>query len=210
MISINEYLKNPCRSTSIPYWKQKDIVVPANMVILHDDEYTVENYKDYYDEPYFRLYHNLRNINKAIANDVEFIHNAHDQIDDFVMLINNSYTDISVSKEQLESYRKTPVYYEKLWVLLRDKQAPKIIGGGIGDFDSETGEMILEWIQVLPGYRKRGYGQLIVNHMLEKMQNVAQFATVSGKVNNPTNPEKMYRKCGFVGNDIWHILTKKV
>lgn len=210
MISINEYLKNPCRSTSIPYWKQKDIVVPANMVILHNDEYTVENYKDYYDEPYFRLYHNLRNIDKAIANDVEFIHNAHDQIDDFVMLINNSYTDISVSKEQLESYRKTPVYYEKLWVLLRDKQAPKIVGGGIGDFDNETGEMILEWIQVLPGYRKRGYGQLIVNHMLGKMQNVAQFATVSGKVNNPTNPEKMYRKCGFVGNDIWHILTKKV
>ena len=41
------------------------------------------------------------------------------------------------------------------------------------------------------------------------MQGIAEFATVSGKVNNPTNPESLYRKCGFTGNDIWHILTLK-
>lgn len=36
----------------------------------------------------------------------------------------------------------------------------------------------------------------------------ADFATVSGKVNNITNPERVYRKCGFEGNDIWHVLIK--
>ena len=83
------------------------------------------------------------------------------------------------------------------------------IAGGIADYDRETNELILEWIQVLPSYRKQGYGQLIVNSLLLKMKGIATFATVSGKVNNPTNPQSLYRKCGFTGNDVWHILTRK-
>ncbi len=35
------------------------------------------------------------------------------------------------------------------------------------------------------------------------------FATVSGKVTNKTKPEKLYRRCGFTGDDIWHILKSK-
>jgi len=37
----------------------------------------------------------------------------------------------------------------------------------------------------------------------------ANFVTVSGEVDNSTNPEALYRKCGFIGDDIWHIMTKK-
>lgn len=37
----------------------------------------------------------------------------------------------------------------------------------------------------------------------------SDFVTVSGKVDNDTKPEFLYRKCGFTGEDIWHILTKK-
>ena len=65
---------------------------------------------------------------------------------------------------------------------------------------------ILEWIQVLPQYRGKKIGQLIVTELLFRMKDVADFATVSGKVDNETNPEALYRKCGFVGNDLWHIL----
>ena len=43
----------------------------------------------------------------------------------------------------------------------------------------------------------------------DRMQGIAEFATVSGKVNNPTNPQSLYRKCGFIGDDVWHILTQK-
>lgn len=178
------------------------------MLIVHNDEYAAEQYKGYTDEPYFRLYHNLKNVSDEMPNNVEFVHGAYDMINEFVALINNSYTDIGVSKGQLEGLRKTPVYCKDLWVLLREKSTGEIIGGGIGDFDSKVGETILEWIQVLPKYRKRGYGQIIVNRMLATMQRVAQFATVSGKVNNPSCPEKLYRKCGFCGNDIWHILSE--
>ena len=93
--------------------------------------------------------------------------------------------------------------------MVREKDTGNIVGGGNADLDREIGEGILEWIQVLPEYRGHGIGQLIVNSLLDKMQGEAQFDTVSGKVNNPTNPEALYRKCGFAGNDVWHVLIKK-
>ncbi|MBR4875433.1 MAG: hypothetical protein IKU95_02975, partial [Clostridia bacterium] len=55
--------------------------------------------------------------------------------------------------------------------------------------------------------RRKGIGQAIVSELLRRMADLADFATVSGKVNSVTQPEKLYRKCGFCGNDIWHILT---
>ena len=84
-----------------------------------------------------------------------------------------------------------------------------IVGCGIADFDKELSEGIIEWVQVIPAYRGNKIGQLIVSELLGRMKSIAKFATVSGKVNNITNPEKLYRKCGFVGHDVWHILTKR-
>ncbi|MBR6525201.1 MAG: GNAT family N-acetyltransferase [Clostridia bacterium] len=85
----------------------------------------------------------------------------------------------------------------------------KIVGCGMADFDSQMQEGIIEWIQVLPEYRGKKIGQLLVNELLLRMKTMAKFATVSGQMNNPSSPEKLYRKCGFVGNDIWHILRSK-
>lgn len=39
MITQEEYLKNPCSVSSIPYWKAKSITIPDGMKILHQDEY---------------------------------------------------------------------------------------------------------------------------------------------------------------------------
>lgn len=105
---------------------------------------------------------------------------------------------------------KSPVYCPDLWVLLKDRSTETYVGCGIADYDKDIGELIPEWIQILPQYRGRGYGYAIINYLLKKMQGKAKFATVSGQVNNPTNPEHLYRKCGFTGNDIWHILHKKI
>ena len=62
---------------------------------------------------------------------------------------------------------------------------------------------------MLPQYRGQKIGQLIVAELLFRMKDVADFATVSGKIDNMTNPEALYRKCGFIGSDVWHILHKK-
>ncbi len=208
MISLESYLRDPCGTTSIPYWKYKTVAVPPNVKIVHQGEMSAGLLADYNDEPFFRLYHDLKNIRKMTVPEVEIVPGSA-AIMEFVRLINGSYTDIHVTAEQMESYRHTPVYCPDLWLLLREKETNNIIAGGIADHDKETGEMSLEWVQVLPAFRGRGYGQFIVNALLSIMQNTAKFATVSGKVNEPTAPERLYRKCGFVGDYIWHVLTRK-
>ena len=208
VLSLQSYLNDPCGTASIPYWKHKRIVVPENMKIVHERAISNGVFHGYIDEPYFRLYHDMKNIQQTTTREVE-IASVKSSVDEFVRLINASYSDLSVTAEQMESYQQTPVYCPDLWILLKEKETGTILAGGIADYDKEVGELILEWIQVLPYYRGHGYGQLIVNCLLLKMQGVAKFATVSGKINNPTNPEGLYRRCGFTGNDIWHILTNK-
>lgn len=209
MITLTEYLNNPCGTLSIPYWKAKNIVIPPDMKILHDKDFREDILSDYTDEKYFRLYHNLKEISNIINDDFEITTATDRDIKTIVQIINDSYTDISVNKELIKSYTKTPVYNSDLWIMVKEKATGIYVGRGIADFDTEAKELVLEWIQVLPQYRGKKIGQLIVTELLFRTKDIADFATVSGKVDNMTNPEALYRKCGFVGNDVWHILHKR-
>lgn len=208
MITLAEYLNNPCGTLSIPYWKAKIITIPPEMKILHDKDFSANILSDYTDEKYFRLYHNLKKIPQITNDDFEIVTATRKDIKSIVRIINDSYTDISVNKDLIKSYTKTPVYNATLWIMVKEKAIGKYVGCGIADFDAEAKELILEWIQVLPEYRGKKIGQLIVTELLFRMKDVADFATVSGKVDNLTNPEALYRKCGFTGSDVWHILHK--
>lgn len=206
---LNEYLDSPCSSLSIPYWKSKVIQIPQNIKIVHHSDFYDELLNDYYDERYFRLIHYLDDVDNEVPNEFCVKTANLSDIPLIVETINDCYSDLSVSYEQIFSYTKNKVYDSNLWILVYESKTNQIVGCGIADFDSEAKEGILEWIQVLPQYRGKQIGQLIVNQLLCRMKN-ADFATVSGKVDNVTKPEKLYRKCGFVGNDIWHILHKKM
>ena len=46
MISLENYLQNPCSSSSIPYWKAKTISVPDNMKIVYDGDFSTELLKE--------------------------------------------------------------------------------------------------------------------------------------------------------------------
>ena len=98
-----------------------------------------------------------------------------------------------------------PVFDNDLWVFICDKQSLSPIALGIADFDRNIGEGSLEWIQALPDYRGRGLGTKIVFELLFRLKEKASFITVSGEVYNPTNPETLYRKCGFSGDDVWYV-----
>jgi hypothetical protein len=37
----------------------------------------------------------------------------------------------------------------------------------------------------------------------------ARLITVSGEVDNPTAPERLYRRCGFSGSDIWWAMRRE-
>ena len=205
---LEAYKKNPCGVLSIPYWKNKSITIPPNMRIVHDRDFSKSEYQEYNDETYFRLFHSLKDIRSVEPDDIVIVTAKLEDIPCFVDVINQSYTDLSVTYEQLVGYTQTEVYAPELWVMAVNKADSSVVGCGIADLDRELKEGILEWIQVLPAYRGKKIGQLIVNELLRRMVGIAEFATVSGKVNNVTSPEMLYRKCGFVGDDVWHILMK--
>ena len=209
MTQIEVYRRNPCGVLSIPYWKSKRITIPENMRIVHNDNYEKTNYLNYCDEPYFRLFHSLSNVRNTALDGITIVTANHNDILGIVDVINDSYADLSVTYEQMIGYTETEVFCPELWILAVDKSTGCIAGCGIADLDSELREGIIEWIQVLPRYRKRGIAQILVNELLSRMKGKVDFATVSGKLNDSNSPEKLYRKCGFVGKDIWHVLTAK-
>lgn len=201
-----QYIENPCRTSSIPYWKTVGISVPENMNILHQDDFQVQLLTEYVDEPYFRLKHNLRDVKPAAIPDGFVMDKP--VLADFAEHINGCYGGICVTAEELRSYTERAVYCAELWVAVRDKASGKIAATGIGELDHEIGEGVLEWIQVSEEYRGRGLGHFIVRELLWRVKDMARFATVSGQCNNPSNPEKLYRECGFTGNDIWHVMRR--
>ena len=207
MISREQYLADPCKAASIPYWKAKTITIPDGMLILHQDEFIETEHQQYIDEPYFRLKHDMKDLSAPILPQGYSLCSV--ALHDFAAHINSCYDGIGITVEELQSYTSHPVYDETLWVAIKDTQSKEIVATGIAELDRESGEGILEWIQVSAQYRKCGLGQYIVSELLWRMRNSAKFATVSGQYHNPTKPEALYRKCGFSGNDIWHILRKK-
>ena len=123
--------------------------------------------------------------------------------------INCCYSGIYLNRDEIIKWMQYPAFENELWVFIMDKSKMLPVALGIGDFDSEIAEGSLEWIQVLPEFRGRGLGKSIVLELLSRLKNMADFITVSGEVDNPANPESLYRKCGFAGDDIWYVFRNK-
>ena len=62
MVSIDEYRKDPCRTSSLPYWKTNAVVIPDNMTIIHHRDFIKEKHRNCIDTPYFRLIHHLQDL----------------------------------------------------------------------------------------------------------------------------------------------------
>lgn len=212
MLSIQEYKADPCRVSSIPYWKMLTIKKPDNITLIHDDEYIAEQNNQAVDIQYFRLIHNLKNI-EPVNLDKMYVYknvdtNSANDLKDVVSIINKCYSDIQVDFDQVSLWTKAEVFDKNLWVFIFDVDKQKPVALGIAELDRNVPEGALEWIQVLPEYRNCKLGQAVINKLLLNMIDKVDFVTVSGQVDNKTNPEKLYRRCGFQGNDIWHVLLK--
>lgn len=206
-ITKQRYLKNPCGESSLPYWKAVKMDVPENMLIQHDRNFCGECFMDYIDEPYFRLCHDLQMLRAAILPDGFRLCEAAPA--EYAAHINQCYIGSSMTEAEIKSYFQHSVYAAELWIAVQECRSKRIVATGIAELDEEIGEGILEWIQVSPAYRGLGLGTYVVTELLTRIAQKAQFATVSGQMNNPSKPEGLYRKCGFQGNDIWHVLKKR-
>lgn len=197
MMTLREYLQDPCGSLSVPYWKWKTISLPEDMKIYHDRDFVPE--KGYHDTVYFRLRHDLRDLPESVSG----VHQA--RTSDFAAMadiICRCYPGIRFDAASLEALTRNAVYAPKLWLVAEAEG--EIAGCLIADLDRDAREGILEWVQVLPRFRRRGLGRALVLEALRRMD--GDFATVSGC--EPT-AECLYRACGFTGQDRWHILRKE-
>ena len=207
MLTKEQYLADPCKAASIPYWKAKSITVPDSMKILHQDEHDDAEHPQYIDEPYFRLVHDLKGLAEPVLPQGYSLCTA--TLSEYAAHISSCYEEIGITEEELRSYTLRSVYDAALWLAVKDELTGTIVATGIAELDREIGEGVLEWIEVSQGHRGKGLGRYVVSELLWRMKGKAGFATVSGQCKNATNPEKLYRKCGFTGNDVWHILRKR-
>ena len=200
------YLENPCRASSLPFWKTNNIKIPENMkIVLEEDMASVV--QEYTDERYFKLIHRMDDIkNPVLDNKYELVCC---EVSEYAKHIATCYSDVGISSEELVGYQTHAVYDRELWIAVIERGRNEIIASGIEELDTNIKEGILEWIQVSPEYRGKGLGKFVVNELFWRMKDKAEFVTVFGKVDNPTNPRELYLACGFFGKEIWHVMRKK-
>ena len=200
------YLANPCKTSSLPFWKTNLINIPDHMKIILEEDMRGIDARDYVDERYFKLIHRMNHIRKPVLdNKYELVCG---DASEYAKHIADCYDDTGISAGELLKYQKHAVYDPNLWIAVTECGQNKIVASGIAELDAEIKEGILEWIQVSPEYREKGLGKFVVNELLWRMKDKAVFVTVSGKTDNPTNPRDLYLACGFSGEAIWHVMRK--
>ncbi len=201
-----DYIIDPCNAASLPFWKEESISLPENIKVLRDDEFN-RLQPSGSDDKYFKMIYDLKTVTESsLPVGFELIQA---EVKDFANHINTCYELEHVTAEELMDYKSHPVYSDDLWIAVMDSASKQIVATGIAEFDSRIGEGILEWIQVSPEYRKRGLGKYIVCELSRRLQGKADFVTVSGRVDNKSNPFELYKACGFCNPVIWHIVTRK-
>ena len=130
------------------------------------------------------------------------------EADTIAALIRACYPGSRMTAEEVQSWVSHPVYDPALWVWVREVATGQPVGLGIAEVDPNVPEASLEWIQVHPDAQGKGLGKAIVAELLRRVAGRVAFTTVSGQVDNLTRPERLYRRCGFTGSDIWWLLIK--
>lgn len=201
-----EYLAGPCTASSLPWWKTESIVVPEQLSVVRDDLFSPERFSGR-DDPYFRAIHCLDRIADPGLPAGFWLDTA--SVDEYADHIRGCYRDTGMTVEELRSYMNHPVYVPRLWIAVREPENGTIAASGIAEYDRRIGEGILEWIQVSPTYRRKGLGRFVVCELLRRLKSGgASFATVSGRMQNPDRPLRLYLSCGFADPVIWHVITK--
>jgi len=188
-----------------------DAIKSSKLILLHNDYYKSE-YNKYFDDvrPYFRLFHDNMHLNQIhlveeySIVDVDFKKDA-EMIADFIKLC---YGYFKPSVDEVYSWMNRSVFDGHLWIWINLKSGEHV-ALAIAEIDKLVPEMSLEWIQVHPGHRGKGLASVLIQELLIRAKDKVVFSTVSGEVDNATEPEKVYRKNLFTGNDIWWCMRKK-
>ena len=201
-----QYKRDPCKASSLPFWKTKLASLAPSMSVVRDDQFPGLE-EGCIDTRFFRLIHRLDALPR-ISLPAGFSLAAVDE-QSMAAHISQCYTEESVTAEELKQYTLRSVYDPELWIGIRENVTGELAATGLAEFDQEIKEGVLEWIQVSPEYRRQGLGRFVVNELLFRLKRKAEFVTVSGRMNNPTNPFGLYLSCGFENPVIWHVIRKR-
>jgi GNAT superfamily N-acetyltransferase len=161
-------------------------------------------------KPYFRLVHRGPVAAPALPDGFHFAAvNPADDAGAVAELIAGCYPDLRPGRETVQGWTTHPVFDESLWLWVMDEATGRPAGLGIAEYDATVPEGALEWIQVLPEYRGMGLGSCIVTELLRRLARRVAFTTVAGEVSNQGDAERLYRRCGFEGDDVWWLLRDK-
>lgn len=178
-------------------------------VLVHADGLPLFSHRKFLTrKAYFRLIH--RHAPLDVPLPPEFCFKPVDPEGDFaqvVRLLRDCYQGIDISIKIVRSWTSHPVYDPSLWVWVVEQQTGKNVGLGIAELDPRAPEASLEWIQIMPHFQNRGLGTALVSEILRRVARRAAFTTVSGDCGSPYQPERLYRKCGFSGSDVWWLLA---
>ena len=205
-MNAEQYITDPCGAASLPYWKTEQFAMPEGICVCRDDAFSTQSIEGV-DEPYFKLMHDLRQVQPlALPAGFRLVSAG---LAEFARHINSCYGVKCMTEAELLAYLRRPTFDPALWFAIADTGSGELAASAIGELDGRIGEGILEWIQVSPAYRRSGLGRFLVSELLLRMQGRAQFATVSGRVNNPDKPFALYIACGFQNPVIWHVIKTK-
>ena len=205
MISLRDYLSDPCAASSLPFWKTEQMQLPANLSVYREDQFN-EAACAGMDTPYFRMIHTLKSIPEPVLPAEYELTSAN--ADELASHIQACYDSEGVTGAELHAYTQRPVYDAELWIAVRERKTGRIAASGIGELDGRIGEGVLEWIQTSPVHRRKGLGKFEVCELLRRLSKKADFVTVSGRMNNPHEPYALYRACGFSHPVIWHVVRQ--
>lgn len=199
------------------YWSKNnssiniDNLNDFDMLLIHQRYLSNINLKNY-DKPegYFRLtFNNSTDLTTPIMNGYYFKPvDILSECEAVSSLICSCYEHIKPTKDEVIKWTTYPVFNPTLWVWIVAKSTNEYAGLGIAELDTSIDEGSLEWIQISPKYQGLGLGKALITNLLLKLKDSAKFITVSGEVDNKSQPEKLYRRCGFYGDDIWYVLRK--
>lgn len=123
-------------------------------------------------------------------------------------ILHACYETPTPGTDQLAAWVKRPVFDPHAWLWIVDRKDKRPVALGIAETDTVTGEASLEWIQVLPAFRGLGLGTMLVQELVYRLEQKVGFTTVSDHVKNPSEPEHLFRCCGFTGRDVWWLLHR--
>jgi GNAT superfamily N-acetyltransferase len=175
---------------------------------VHADSLAVFSAREFtHQRAYFRLINQVKPGNYLcppgfVFQDVK----PQQEVHAVVNLIRACYRSMNINPEIVQSWLRHPVYDPHLWVWVVDQESRQKAGLGIAERDSLVPEASLEWIQVHPAYQSRGLGKAIVSELTRRALQKVDFVTVSGELESESQPEHLYRRCGFTGDDVWWLL----